>query len=147
MFGSSGSLRDWKPSPPLTMYQSLVRTPSRLSDARRPAEREVVLRAAADVVERLRVVDRDAVELRDRQVREEAPGLAFVVRLVEPAVVAEQDVVAIDRIELERVMIDVDAGALEFVWCQVLPPSVLRSRLTLTDQIVSARYGSAKISW
>ena len=30
MFGSSGSLRDWKPSPPLTMYQSLVRTPSRL---------------------------------------------------------------------------------------------------------------------
>jgi len=27
MFGSSGSLRDWKPSPPLMMYQSLVRTP------------------------------------------------------------------------------------------------------------------------
>jgi hypothetical protein len=29
-FGSSGSLRDWKPSPPATMYQSLVLTPSRL---------------------------------------------------------------------------------------------------------------------
>jgi hypothetical protein len=30
MFGSSGSLRVWKPSPPSTMYQSLVRTPMRL---------------------------------------------------------------------------------------------------------------------
>jgi hypothetical protein len=30
MFGSSGSLRVWKPSPPSTMYQSLVRTPRRL---------------------------------------------------------------------------------------------------------------------
>ncbi len=30
MFGSSGSLRDWKPSPPATMNQSLVRTPRRL---------------------------------------------------------------------------------------------------------------------
>src|SRR5262249_25514887 len=29
MFGSSGSLRVWKPSPPPTMYQSLVRTPQR----------------------------------------------------------------------------------------------------------------------
>jgi hypothetical protein len=30
--GSSGSLRVWKPSPPATMYQSLVRTPQRFSE-------------------------------------------------------------------------------------------------------------------
>ena len=29
MFGSSGSLRVWKPSPPATMNQSLVRMPQR----------------------------------------------------------------------------------------------------------------------
>ena len=68
---------------------------------RRAAEGEVVLRPAADVVERLGVVDREAVELRDGQVREEAPGRALVVRLVEPAVVAEQDVIAVRRIELD----------------------------------------------
>ena len=28
MFGSSGSLRVWKPSPPPTLYQSLVRMPT-----------------------------------------------------------------------------------------------------------------------
>ncbi len=41
--------------------------------ARRAAEAEVVLGAAVDVVEGLRVVDADAVELRDRQVRLEDP--------------------------------------------------------------------------
>jgi hypothetical protein len=29
---SSGSLRAWNPSPPATMYQSLVRTPQRFID-------------------------------------------------------------------------------------------------------------------
>ena len=81
--------------------------------ARRTAEGEVVLRPAADVVERLGVVDREAVELRDGQVREETPRRALVVRFVEPAVVAEQDVVAVRRIELDRVMVHVHAGALD----------------------------------
>ena len=69
MFGSSGSLRVWNPSPPPTTYQSLVRMPQRVQRARRAAVRPVVLRAAADVVERLRVVDRHAVVLRHRDAR------------------------------------------------------------------------------
>ena len=64
--------------------------------ARRAALRPVVLRAAAHVVERLRVVDRHAVVLRHRQVREEAERRAFVVGLVDAAVVADQDVFRID---------------------------------------------------
>jgi hypothetical protein len=32
MFGSSGSLRVWKPSPPAIMYQSLLRTPQGWAD-------------------------------------------------------------------------------------------------------------------
>ena len=36
MLGSSGSFLDWNPSPPLTMYQSLVRTPRRLSEREGP---------------------------------------------------------------------------------------------------------------
>ena len=60
--------------------------------AMRSAHRAVVLRSAADVVERHHVVHRDAVELRDRQVREVPPRAAFVPDLVETAVVAEHDV-------------------------------------------------------
>jgi hypothetical protein len=33
------------------------------------------------------------------------------------------------------------------VCCQVFPPSLLQSRFVFTDQIVSARCGSTKISW
>ena len=78
--------------------------------ARRAAVRPVVLRAAADVVERLRVVDRHAVVLRDRQAREEPERRALVVGLVDAAVVADQDVIPIGRIELDDVVIDVHAG-------------------------------------
>src|SRR6187401_2391588 len=42
------------------------------------AHREVVLRAAAHSIERLRVIRRDAVVLRDRQVGEESPARTVV---------------------------------------------------------------------
>ena len=74
------------------------------------------------------------------QVREEPPRLAFVVGLVEAAVVAEQHVIPVRRIEVDDVMVDVHAGAFEVgVVFQFWPPSVLRSTLMFTDQIVSAR--------
>src|SRR5262249_42383058 len=57
--------------------------------ARRSADRSVVLGAAADVVEGQRVVGRDAVELRQRQVGEVVERLHAVPRLVESAVVAD----------------------------------------------------------
>ena len=115
----------------------------RLQRARRTAEGPVVLRAAADVVERLRVVDRHAVELRDRQVREEPPRLPFVVGLVEAAVVAEQDVLRIDGIELDRVMVDVHAVVSRSRSCprSCRRPCSIR-RCTFIDQIQSGRYGS-----
>src|SRR5207302_616355 len=55
---------------------------------RRTAEAEVILRAAVDVVERLGIIDRDIVKLRDRQVGLENPILAFVERFVDAAVTA-----------------------------------------------------------
>ena len=70
MFGSSGSTR------PLESIAAADADPVAGADARavqRPrgtADRSVVLGAAADVVERPRVVGRDAIELRERQVRE-----------------------------------------------------------------------------
>ena len=75
--------------------------------AMRAAHRAVVLRPAADVVERQHVVDRHAVELRDGQAREVPPRLAFVPRLVEAAVVAEHDVVAVAGVRPDDVVIDV----------------------------------------
>ena len=118
MFGSSGSLRVWKPSPPATMNQSLVRTPHRFVERDGPAERPVVLRAAADVVERLRVVHRHAVELRNRQVGEEPPRRAFVVRFVQPAVVGQEHVAPVRRIERQVVVINMDVETIAAV---VLP--------------------------
>ena len=75
--------------------------------ARRALDRSVVLRAAADVVERPRVVGRDPVELRQRQVGELPPCLHVVVGLVETAVVADQHVPVIGRIPHHFVVIDV----------------------------------------
>ena len=74
---------------------------------RRPAEGGVVLRAAVDVVEGLRVVDRDPVELRHREVRLELPRRAAVPRLVDAAVVAVQEVVGVLRVDPEGVVVDV----------------------------------------
>ena len=78
----------------------------RVRRPRRTAHREVVLRAAADGVERLFVADADPVVLRDGQIREEPPRLAVVVRLVDAAVVADQNVVRVARIERHVVVID-----------------------------------------
>ena len=115
--------------------------------ARRPALRLVVLRAAAHVVERQRVVDRDAIELRDRQVVEVPPRLAFVPRLVRAAVVADQDVVACPsgrpRRRGSRRARRPRFGTPDHDW----PPSRLHSRFVFADQIVSGRIGSTKISW
>ena len=75
--------------------------------ARRTALRPVVLRAAADVVERLRVVDRNTVVLRHGQVGEKPERLTVVVGLVQPAVVSDEDVVHVNGIERDDVVIDV----------------------------------------
>ena len=66
---------------------------------RRPELAAVVLRPAVDVVEGEGVVEGQLVELRHRQVLEEAPGLAPVARLVDAAVAAVEDVagVALDE--------------------------------------------------
>ena len=76
-------MRHWKPSPPPMLNQSLVRMPARFTVRDGPSTDAVVLRAAADVVERPRVVGRDPVELRQRQVGELPPGLHAVVGLVQ----------------------------------------------------------------
>ncbi len=81
--------------------------------AGRSAEREVVLRAAVHVVERRVHVDVDLVELRQRQVGEEAPGLRPVEGLVETTVVAVEDVVAVIRIDPDGMVVDVLARLAE----------------------------------
>ena len=80
-----------------------------VAGARGPADGAVVLGAAADVVERLRVVGGDTVVLRQRQVGEVPPRLHAVVGLVEAAVVRQDDVVPVGGIEHDVVMIDVRA--------------------------------------
>ena len=74
----------------------------------RAAERVRVLQAAVDVVRR-RHVDADPVELADRQVVHLVPGDAAVEGEVEPAVVAEDEVLRVGGIDPERVMIAVHA--------------------------------------
>src|SRR5262249_18803756 len=59
-----------------------------IDGTRGSAHRPVVLRAAAHVIERLRVVDRHTIELGHREAGEEPPALALVVGLVKTAVVA-----------------------------------------------------------
>ena len=75
-----------------------------------PAYRSVVLRAAANVVERPRVVRGHAIELRERQVGEVPPRLHAIVGLVEAAVVPDDDVIPIARVEHNLVVVDVNAG-------------------------------------
>ena len=59
------------------------------------------------MVERLRVVDRHAVVLSHRDVREESERLSLVVRLVQAAVASDEKVVGVLRIDPERVVVDV----------------------------------------
>ena len=74
---------------------------------RRSAERIVVLQSAVDVIERRRVVGVDVVVLRERQVREEGPGRGAIKRAVEAAVVADQQVAGVVRIDPDDVVVDV----------------------------------------
>ena len=111
MFGSGQSARDWKPSPPPVFIQSLVRMPTRLSVRDGTPCDAVVLRAAIDVVEGQGIVHRDAVELRDRNVVEVAPGAAVVVGFVEAAVIAYEQVIGVGGVEGEGVVVGVDLPA------------------------------------
>ena len=70
-------------------------------------DREVVLRAAEDSIKRLRLVRRDAVVLRDRQVRREAPRASAIERLVHAAVAADDEMVGGVRVDPNRMVVDV----------------------------------------
>ena len=72
----------------------------------RPAPRAVVLRAAADVV-RHGHVERDVVVLADRELVHRIPVAARVPRLRHAAVVADDDVRRVLRVDPHRVMVDV----------------------------------------
>ncbi len=85
----------------------LVRDARAVERARRAAQRVVVLGAAVDVVEGLRVVDRHPVELGDRQVLEEALGRAAVEGLVDAAVAADEEVVGVVGVDPQGVVVDV----------------------------------------
>ena len=65
--------------------------------SRRSAEREIVLGAAIDVIERSGAVHGDVVELGDGQVRLEAPVDAAVVAFVDAAIAADQIVARVLR--------------------------------------------------
>jgi hypothetical protein len=73
----------------------------------RPAPVVVVLHTAAHVVRRRHVVA-DVVEETDRQIRIEVPGLRHVVRRCETAVVADDDVVRVARVDPDGVDVVVD---------------------------------------
>ena len=75
----------------------------------------VVLGAAVHIVKRLVVVDGDLVELRDRHVIDETPGLAEIVSLVEATVVADQNVVLIVRVKRHSMVIDMLGLVREFL--------------------------------
>jgi hypothetical protein len=73
---------------------------------RGPAPGAVVLQTAVDAV-RIRGVDVDLVPLAQREVVDLVPGLGAVLRLVQTAVTGEQHVVAVLRVDPQRVEVDV----------------------------------------
>ena len=75
--------------------------------ARRPVQGAEVLGAAEDVVEGFPVVQRDLVELGDRQIGEMPPGLAFVETFVSPAVGAHQQMATVPGVDPKRVVVAV----------------------------------------
>ena len=82
----------------------------------RSAERVVVLSPAVDVVKGRRVVDVDVVELRQRQVLEEDPVRATIERAIQPAVVADEEVIRVPRIDPDDVVVDVHRSLAQ--WAQ-----------------------------
>ena len=88
--------------------------PVRIADAapqslRRPSHGIVVLRPTIDVVEGLVVGGRDLVVLGKRQVREMPPALAEIECLVQSAVVAQDQMLGVVRVEGDGVMVDMHA--------------------------------------
>jgi hypothetical protein len=81
--------------------------PWRKNVRRRRLPAAVVLEPAVDVVRAL-VVERDLVELGERDGVHEVPAAAAVVARVDPAVAAEQHVVGVRGIDPERVEVAVD---------------------------------------
>ena len=75
--------------------------------AGRTTDRVVVLRAAVDVVERLRVVDPYLVELRERKVFEPRPRRAAVVRFVKTAVAPPDQVIGVGGVDPQDVVVHV----------------------------------------
>ena len=82
------------------------------SGARRHAQRIVVLRSAIDVIERLGIIDADAIELRQRQIRFVLPVCGAVPRLVHTAITPDDHVRCIVRINPQRVVIDMAVAPL-----------------------------------
>ena len=72
-----------------------------------PPKLKVVLRAAVNVVERLRVVGRDVIELRDWQVLFEIPVRAAIVTLINAAVATNQVMIGVGGIDPDFVVVDV----------------------------------------
>ena len=101
----------------------------------------VVLGTAIDVVERLGVVDRHFVILRERQVADVTPGLAEVVGLVNAAIDANQQVVLVVRVKRHRVMIGMLAVVTQVdeVLATVVGDVHLHVHLVHTIKLVRAR--------
>ncbi len=83
----------------------------RVLGSRRATEAEVVLRAAIDVVERLRVIGGDIVKLGHGKIRFEDPVLGLVEALVDAAVASHPVMIVILRIDPDFVIVDVLVAA------------------------------------
>ncbi len=81
--------------------------PRRALRPRRAAERVVVLRPAIDVIKRRAVIDGHAIELRDRQVPLVRPVGGAIEALIDAAVAADEQIVRIVRVDVERVIVNV----------------------------------------
>src|SRR5690606_3365257 len=111
----------------------VVEDPDVVPDGARAAPAAVVLQAAADVV-RLLHVGADRIELPDSHQRDRFPRLSLVVRDVEPAVVAEEDVVVVLRIDPDRVMVAV-ADAADTRPCPAAIGRLEERRAALVDDL------------
>src|SRR6185436_10428165 len=87
----------------------LVDRPAPAARAARPAPGAVVLEAAVDHVVRARV-DRDVIELPDGDMVEVVPVVAAVVGLVDAAVVADDEVASVARVDPHGVVVGVRAA-------------------------------------
>src|SRR6266850_2573495 len=77
----------------------------RIAGARRPAECEIVLRTAIDVIEGLGVVGGHIIELGYRQISFEVPVRAAVITFINAAVAADQIMIRIVRVDPDLVIV------------------------------------------